>query len=115
VSLLLDTNVLSELGKGPRANVHLRGWFGGVSADEVYLSVLVIGELRRGVELVRRRDARQAAALERWLKRVSGDHAERILAVDGEVADKWGRPLGVLLKAKDAGLLPAVAPACWDR
>jgi len=91
VSLLFDTNVLSELRKGARANSRLRGWFDGVSADEVYLSVLVVGELRRGVELVRRRDTKQAAALERWLTRVTSDHAERILPIDGPVADQWGR------------------------
>lgn len=91
MSLLLDTNVLSELRKGGRANAHLRRWFDSVSADEVYLSVLVIGELRRGVELLRRRDAEQAAALERWLTRVTTDHAERVLPVDGPVADQWGR------------------------
>ena len=91
MSLLLDTNVLSELRKGARANVHLRAWFEHVSVDEIYLSVLVIGELRRGIELVRRRDTSQAAALERWLTRVAADHAERILPVDGPVADQWGR------------------------
>jgi len=98
VSLLLDTNVLSELRKGARANAHLRRWFDGVSVDEIYLSALVIGELRRGIELVRRRDAKQAAALERWLTRVTTDHAERILPVDGSVADQWGR-----LTAKQPG------------
>jgi predicted nucleic acid-binding protein len=98
VSLLLDTNVLSELRKGARANAHLRSWFDGVSADEIYLSVLVIGELRRGVERVRRRDAKEASALERWLTRVSADHAERILSVDGPVAEQWGR-----LTAKQPG------------
>ena len=91
MSLLLDTNVLSELRKGARANAHLRGWFDGVSIDEIHLSVLVVGELRRGIELVRRRDTKQAAALERWLKRVTIDHAERILPVDEPVADVWGR------------------------
>jgi len=91
VSLLLDTNVLSELRKDTRANAHLRAWFERVAVDEIYLSVLVIGELRRGVELVRRRDTKQAAALERWLTRVTTDHAERILPVDGPVADQWGR------------------------
>jgi predicted nucleic acid-binding protein len=98
VSLLLDTNVLSELRKGTRANAHVRDWFDGVSVDEIYLSVLVVGELRRGIELVRRRDTKQAAALERWLTRVTTDHAERILPVDGPVADQWGR-----LTAKQPG------------
>jgi toxin FitB len=91
LSLLVDTNVLSELRKGPRANARVRAWFEGVFSDELYLSVLVVGELRRGVELIRRRDARQAAALERWLTRVMADHGERILPVDGPVADQWGR------------------------
>ena len=98
MSLLLDTNILSELRKGARANARVRGWFEGVTVDEIYLSVLVVGELRRGVELVGRRDARQATALERWLTRVTSDHAERILPIDGPVADQWGR-----LTAKQPG------------
>jgi predicted nucleic acid-binding protein len=91
VSLLLDTNVVSELRKGARANARLRAWFQDVRAEEVHLSVLVIGELRRGVELVRRKDPRQAAALDRWLARIVGDHTARILPVDGRVAEEWGR------------------------
>ncbi len=98
MSLLLDTNVLSELRKGARANAYLRAWFDGVSVDEIFLSVLVVGELRRGVELVRRRDTKQAAALERWLTRVTTDHTERILPVDEPVANLWGR-----LTAKQPG------------
>jgi len=90
LSLLLDTNVLSELRKGNRANVNVRGWFEGVADDEIHLSVLVVGELRRGIERVRQRDADQAAALERWLTRVTTDHAERILPVDSAVAQQWG-------------------------
>lgn len=91
MSLLLDTNVVSELRKGPRADAKLLSWFGGVSDDEIHLSVLVLGELRRGVEAVRRRDATQAVALERWLRRLSSAHAERILPVDTLAAEEWGR------------------------
>jgi predicted nucleic acid-binding protein len=91
LSFLVDTNVLSELRKGVRANARVRAWFEGVSPEDVYLSVLVVGELRRGVESIRRRDAKQATALERWLTRITTDHAERILPVDGPVADRWGR------------------------
>jgi predicted nucleic acid-binding protein len=87
----LDTNILSELRKGARANAGLRAWFEAVNPEDIHLSVLVVGELRRGVELVRRRDTRQAAALERWLTNVTLDHAERILSVDGPVAELWGR------------------------
>jgi hypothetical protein len=98
LSLLVDTNVLSELRKGDRANAHVRTWFAGVSPEEIYLSVLVIGELRRGVESIRRRDAKQAVVLERWLTRITTDHTERILSIDDRVADRWGR-----LTAKQPG------------
>jgi predicted nucleic acid-binding protein len=63
----------------------------GVPEEEIHLSVLVVGELRRGVERLRERDARQAGALERWLRQVVRDHAGRILPVDDRVADRWGR------------------------
>jgi predicted nucleic acid-binding protein len=91
VSLLVDTNVVSELRKGPRANPHVVTWFMGVREEEIHLSVLAVGELRRGVERLRERDARHAGALERWLRQVVRDHAERILPVDYRVAEQWGR------------------------
>jgi predicted nucleic acid-binding protein len=91
VSLLLDTNVISELRKGSRAAVSVLEWFEGVAEEEIQLSVLVVGELRRGIERVRTRDARQAAALETWLRQVVREHAERILPVDSRVAEEWGR------------------------
>ncbi len=91
MSLLLDTNVLSELRKGERANARVRAWFESVVTGDVHLSVLALGELRRGVEQVRKRDEKQAAALERWLSRVASEHADRILPIDGRVAEQWGR------------------------
>lgn len=91
MSLLLDTNVVSELRKGRRADRNLLSWFAGVSEDEIHLSVLVLGELRRGVGAIRGRDVAQAVALERWLNRLSSAHADRILPVDGRVAAQWGR------------------------
>lgn len=91
MSFLLDTNVVSELRKGSRANARVRAWFAGVEDDEIHLSVLVIGEIRRGVERIRRRDPVQGVALERWLVRLVREHAARILAVDGRAAEEWGR------------------------
>jgi toxin FitB len=91
LSLLVDTNVLSELRKGDRASTHVRAWFEDVPPEEIFLSVLVVGELRRGIESIRRRHPKQAAALERWLARITIDHSERILPIDGQVADQWGR------------------------
>jgi predicted nucleic acid-binding protein len=56
VSFLLDTNVLSELRKGPRADPNVLRWLAAVPDDELFTSVLVVGEVRRGGELIRRRD-----------------------------------------------------------
>lgn len=91
MSYLVDTNVISELRKGARANENVRAWIDGVEEEELFLSVLTVGELRRGVERVRRRDRAGATSLERWIRRVVRDHEPRILPVTVEVADVWGR------------------------
>lgn len=88
---LLDTNVVSELRKGTRANDGVRSWICDVADDDVFLSVLVAGELRQGIERVRLRDATQAEHLERWLLRLFDDYADRLLVVDARVAELWGR------------------------
>lgn len=90
MSWLVDTNVLSELRKGPRANNGVRAWFADARDDELYTSVLVLGEVRRGIESIRRRDTTAALALEQWLLRITGSFSDRILPVDATVADRWG-------------------------
>ncbi len=107
--LLLDTNVLTELRKGARANLRVRTWVESLEPDDVALSVLTIGEIRRGIENIRQRDAPAARALDRWLRRLILEHADRILPVDGAVSEEWGRlnvpdPLPVV-----DGLLAATA------
>jgi toxin FitB len=87
VSYLLDTNVLLELRKGPRGNPHVAAWFAPVSDHPIYLSVLVIGEIRRGIERIRSRDPHAATTLEDWLTRVITGHHGRILAVDHTVVE----------------------------
>ncbi|MGH6692090.1 MAG: type II toxin-antitoxin system VapC family toxin, partial [Gammaproteobacteria bacterium] len=109
MSFLVDTNVLSELRKGDRADPNVTAWFSGLADDEVFLSALTVGDLRRGVERIRLRDRPTAAILESWLDRVTSQHEERILAVDREIAEEWGRlsvpdPLPVI-----DGLLAATA------
>jgi predicted nucleic acid-binding protein len=90
MAYLLDTNVVSELRKAsPNANVV--GWRRGHAAADVYLSVLVIGEIRQGIERVRARDRARAEALERWLAGLTGAYRERILPVTAEIAEEWGR------------------------
>jgi toxin FitB len=91
VTYLLDTNVVSELRKGSRGNRSLMAWIGTVAPNVLYTSVLVIGELRRGIEGVRRCDNRQAKAYESWLERVRLAFAGRILDIDERIAEEWGR------------------------
>jgi toxin FitB len=109
LSFLLDTNVVSELRKASRCDPSVARWFSGVSDEEVFLSVLTIGEIRKGIELIRRRDPDSAEALDRWLRDLVDENAERILAIDLRIAEEWGRmnvpdPLPVI-----DGLLAATA------
>jgi hypothetical protein len=90
VSWLLDTNVLSELRKGERADEGVRSWFAQAADAEVFTSVMVLGEIRRGIESIRKRDSTAALALEQWLLRLTETFADRVLPVDAEVADRWG-------------------------
>lgn len=90
VRYLLDTNVLSE-ARRPRGDEGVKDWISSVPTDDLYLSVLVVGEVRRGVERLRRRDTAQAELYEAWLETVLRDYADRILPVDAETADEWGR------------------------
>jgi toxin FitB len=91
---LIDTNVVSEARKKATANPGVIAFFSRVvAADEpVYLSAVSVGELRRGVELIRHRgDAGQATILEAWLTIVLEQFGENILAFDADAAQVWGR------------------------
>ena len=90
MSYLLDTNVLSEVRR-PRGDEGVKRWVYSTPADEMYLSVLVVGEIRRGIERLVRRDPEQAGVYEAWLDTVLRDYAGRILPVDAEAAYEWGR------------------------
>ena len=88
---LLDTNIVSELRKRRRANAGLSAWFERQDDDRLYLSVLVLGEIRMGIERLRLRDMESAKALDIWLSRLVRQFAARILPVDDRVAEIWGR------------------------
>ena len=108
MSFLVDTNVLAEIHKA-RGSVQVKEWFRAAEPTQIFLSVLVVGEIRQGVERLRRKDPRQAARYDAWLARLRSDFADRILPVSEEVAQEWGRlnvpdPLPVV-----DGLLAATA------
>ena len=97
---LLDTNVLSEVRKrAPHPRV--AAWFESAAAHELHVSVLVLGEIRQGIERLRTRDPAQARVFDDWLTRLERDFADRLLSVTATVAQAWGR-----LNAPSA--LPAV-------
>lgn len=91
MSYLVDTNILSELRKGERTNPRVRAWFLSIDDSELFLSVLVIGEVRRGIERIRVRDPASASALDVWLSEIVAEHDDRILPVDRAVSEIWGR------------------------
>ena len=91
---LIDTNVISEARKRDKANLGVRAFFSQVAArgDAVYLSVVTVGELRRGVDLIRHRgDLGQSALLATWLQAVLDSYDDNILPFDAQAAQVWGR------------------------
>jgi predicted nucleic acid-binding protein len=91
---LLDTNLISELRKRDRANPGVTRFFSRLAEQEApaYISVITIGELRRGVELIRwRGDQAQARALEAWLQSLLDDYADNMLDFGRDEAQVWGR------------------------
>ena len=91
MSFLIDTNVISEFRKQARCDRNVAAWFASIDDGDLYLSVLVMGEIRKGIALAERRDRAKAAALEAWLNEVDAAFGERILPIDRAVTDEWGR------------------------
>ena len=91
MNYLIDTNIVSEVRKGSQCDHSVRVWWESISDSQLFLSSLVIGEVRKGIELARRKDAMQAIALERWLESLTSGFAHRILPVTTDVAQEWGR------------------------
>jgi hypothetical protein len=90
VSFLLDTNVLAEIRK-PRPHPAVAAWYEEAGDDELFLSVLVVGEIQQGVARLRRKDPRQAAVYETWLGKLQREFTDRLLPVTQDVALEWGR------------------------
>ncbi len=106
---LLDTNVVSELRKGARGDRNVIAWYSRVAEEETFLCALVFGEIRKGIEIIRDRDSRQASALNSWLGNLKRQYAGRILPIDDEIAEAWGRMYYVRNVSPTDGLLAATA------
>lgn len=85
---LVDTNVLSEARRG---SSEARDWLRSVDPDTIYLSVITLGEIMKGIVLKQRTDPRAAAPLLQWLVQLRHDHVDRILPITDGVALEWGR------------------------
>jgi len=112
VAYLLDTNVVSEPRKrSPHPRV--MAWLESVeeARAEIYLSVLVVGELRKGIDMLRPRDPRRAAVIDAWLSQLLDAFVDRILPVGLEVALEWGRLAAAGQPPVIDGLLAATAKA----
>ena len=91
---LVDTNVISEARKKSKANTGVRAFFKQAIEDEtwIFISVVTVGELRRGVESIRYRgDVRQANQLEKWLENLMAEYQDHILDINQDIAQLWGR------------------------
>ncbi len=103
---LVDTNVISEARRGTAEAV---SWLRGADPSAIYLSVLTLGEIKRGIELRRRNDPRAAAHLTQWLAELRRDFADRVLPISSEVAMEWGRIAAIRPRGDIDGLIAATA------
>ena len=109
MSYLIDTNIISEVRKGDRCDPNVSAWYASITDDDLFLSALVLGEVRKGVELARQRDRAKAAALESWLREVTAAFEGRVLGIDNAVSDQWGRISAIRPIPVIDGLLAATA------
>jgi predicted nucleic acid-binding protein len=109
MNYLIDTNIISEVRKGARCDAHVSAWYASIADEDLFLSTLVLGEIRRSVELARPRDSGKAVALERWLREVEAAFNGRMLGIDNAVSDQWGRMSAIRPLPTIDGLLAATA------
>jgi toxin FitB len=86
----LDRNVISEHRNRSQYDPAVARWYRGVREDEIFLSVLVTGEIRQGIERLRPRNSRHAQVLENWLAELLRSFGDRILPVEERTAQHWG-------------------------
>lgn len=90
MSYLLDTNVISEVRRSSPDH-GVASWFEQAAGEDLFLSVLTVGEIRQGIERLRARDPEQADMFERWLELLHRDFRDRLLPISTAVAEAWGR------------------------
>ena len=109
MKFLLDTNVISEIRKRERAHPNVVNWVAQTPVKDIGTSVVVLAEIRRGIELKCRNDPGQAEGFDRWFAQMRTRLADRVLPIDEPIAEAWA-----LLSVPDPlslidGLLAATA------
>jgi predicted nucleic acid-binding protein len=89
LKFLLDTNVISEIRKRDQAHPNVVRWVACTPVEEIGTSVLVLAEIRHGIELTRRNDPEQAKFLDRWFSHMRARLEGRVLPIDEAVAEAW--------------------------
>ncbi len=103
---LLDTNIVSEARRGTPEAV---AWLHSVSGRVLFLSVVTLGEIQRGILLKARKDPKAAAILANWLAVLRKDHRDAILPISDAVAQEWGRLSAERSRPAADGLIAATA------
>lgn len=89
MKFLLDTNVISEIRKRDRTDANVARWVARTPVTDMGTSVLVLAEIRHGIELLRRRDPEQAKSYDQWFSQMRAELADRVLPVDEPIAEAW--------------------------
>lgn len=89
MNFLLDTNVLSEVRKR-EPDPQVSTWLAQLRTEQISLSVLTIGELRRGISMLARKAPVRARTLDDWVSQLEQTYQDRILPVTAEIATRWG-------------------------
>lgn len=106
---LLDTNILSELRKGKRCDSNVLAWAQTTTRERHYISVLTLGEIRKGIEILRRKSPKQCPAFEKWLLSIETEYEADILPITDSISGQWGRLIAKQTLPVIDGLLAATA------
>lgn len=106
---LIDTNILSELRKGKKCDPNVLKWAKDTTNDRHYISVLSLGEIRKGIERLRRKSLDQCLVFENWLITLRTEYETNILTVTDRIGDQWGHMMAKQTKPAIDGLLAATA------
>ena len=109
MNVLIDTNVISELKRDRNADRRVMAWYEQNPVEQLFTSVIVLGEIRRGIELIARRDHLQAERLEHWYASFRKRFGRRVLSVDEPMMNLWAKISVPDMLPRHDGIIAATA------